>query len=120
MLQLLIRSMVAKDAKKLLIIKKVTKALEADENLTRSEFQNIASKIFSEVMKVSKSVAKDDLVQEKPKRGLTLWNKYLQIHIARMKAEDNDKPKNEKRTSRDMFKLASENWKTSDRDTFEK
>jgi len=36
-----------------------------------------------------------------------------------MKAEDNDKPKSEKRTSRDMFKLASENWKTSDCDTFQ-
>lgn len=111
--------MVTKETKKQLIIKKVSKALETDANLTRSEFQNIASKIFSEVMKSSKNVPKDDLANDKPKRGLTRWNKYLQVHIARMKAEDNDKPKGEKRTSREMFKQASENWKNADSNTFQ-
>jgi hypothetical protein len=104
--------------KKQLIIEKVGKALDSDEKLTRSEFKVIASKIFSEIMKSQKGVKKDDLVQEKQKRSPTRWNRYLQDQIAVMKAEDSAKPKTERRTSRTMFKVASEKWKSADSGTY--
>lgn len=104
--------------KKQLIVEKVEKALASDDKITRTEFKVIASKIFSEIMKSHKSVKKDDLVLEKQKRSPTRWNRYLQHQIAAMKAEDIDKPKADRRTSRTMFKVASEKWKSVDSETY--
>lgn len=105
-------------SKKKIVIEKIERALSNDNKITRSEFQAVASKIFTEIMKSGKNVKKDDLVDEKQKRSPTRWNRYLQAQIGLMKAEDSAKPKEERRTSRLMFKLASETWNASGRDTY--
>lgn len=99
-----------------IIISKLLKALESDDALTRSEFQSRAGKIYHDVMKSHKGEEKKDV--EKQKRKPTRWNHYLQQKIAEMMKEDEEKSKNERRTSRDMFKLASELWKAGDKETF--
>jgi len=101
-------------AEKELLLNKLIKALDSDETLTRSEFEKMAGRIYSDVMK--KDVEKQEV--EKEKRKPNRWNCYLQQKIAEMTKEDEDKPKNERRTSRDMFKIASESWKAGDNATF--
>jgi len=103
-------------ADKELLLNKLFKALESDENLTRQEFEKMAGRIYSEVMKSNKDVEKKEV--EKEKRKPNRWNYYLQQKIAEMTKEDEDKPKNERRTSRDMFKIASDLWNAGDNLTF--
>ena len=98
-----------------LIVEKINKALDNNSELTRSEFQIIAGKIYTEIIKSCKG---EKETKEKQKRVATRWNSYVKVQIALMKEEDKDKPSNERRTSRAMFKLASDKWKNGDSSTY--
>ena len=97
------------------LIVKINKALDNNPDLTRCEFQIIAGKIYTEIMK---SCKEEKEIKEKQKREPTRWNSYVKVQILLMKEEDKDKPSNERRNSRDMFKLASEKWKNGDNHTY--
>ena len=60
-------------------------------------------------------VPKDDV---KPKREPSRYNLFLKEQMAKMKEEDADKPKEERRNSQAMLKIASAAWKNGAKDSY--
>ena len=99
---------------KALLIQKTTALINEDFNEdgkmpSGSEIQKQFGKIWKEATKTSTKKDKKVVEKvEKPKRQPTRYNPFAKEQMARMKDEDKDKSKEEKRSSQEMMKEISQ------------
>lgn len=78
-------------------------------------FGGFRGRMDAKEMEAKAKVPKDDV---KPKREPSKYNMFLKEQMAKMKEEDAGKPKEERRNSQTMLKIASAAWKGGAKETY--